>query len=1097
MRHFFYTLFAILSFVACSESDVDNGGNNGGGQAPPKQPEITLNATAADFSTDGGSDEITFTSSAAWTAEVINSRADAWCSINPTSGEAGNAKITVTTTANDTPDDRTASIIIKAGSASKTINISQKQKDALTVTASKFEVGAEGGEVTIEVKANIDFEYAIEESAKEWITYQTTRAIKTSTLVFKVAENESEEKRECKIVIKSGEFNETVTIYQAGSTPTIILTKDKFSVPSAANTITVEVKSNVDVAVEMPDNAEWIKESTTRAFSTNTYNFDIEQNESYDNRTAEIKFTNKENDLYEVVTITQMQRDAIVVADTEYEFYMDGGELDFEIQTNVDISVSISDNAKSWIQQVETRKLETKALYFNIAAYSAEEDREGTITISGGDATQVIKIKQDGILSSERKALIAFYNATGGDNWTNNENWCSDKPVGEWYGITTFPSDYNDNGGRVYNIDLRDNNLSGSIPEAISELSSVMFIDLYWNNLSGEIPKAMYSFKDLLRLDLAWNNLSGEILSDIGNLTKLNGLWLQGNKLTGEFPASLSTIMTNIVDYHFYVNDNMFSGKIPIEISSHPRFEDFWMRFLDQQPDNGVTLDISGLDIPAPTASVVDLNGKQIYLPELYRNNKLTILYNWASWCSYSAEATIALVPLYNAYKPKGLEMLGYVNTTDLERPHDTKESVEKAISDFNIPWDNVIMSYDESSSEFTNYVLPLFNLSIPTVLIVNSEGKIIYQPYFPETNELDFVPKILAEYLGDAEVENPEIYESTDYSKDGEIKQLQTATKGEGIDIVLMGDAYSDRLIADGTYDNAMNTAMEKFFTEEPYKSFRDHFNVYSVNVVSKNEVYHDSSTTALESWFGEGTLVGGNDSKAFTYALKAISEERMDNAMVVVIMNDLKHAGTCYMYHPTNGDWGNGVSVSYFPAGASEESLGRLLHHEACGHGFAKLADEYAYQENGQIPDEEIESRKANEQYGWWRNADFTNDPTKVKWAHFLNDSRYANDGLGVYEGAFTYWTGAYRPTDNSIMNTNVGGFNAPSREAIYYRIHKLAYGADWQYDYEKFVEWDAKNRKAAATTRGIPYRLDIPKDYKPTHPPVVISKSWRDAK
>ena len=77
---------------------------------------------------------------------------------------------------------------------------------------------------------------------------------------------------------------------------------------------------------------------------------------------------------------------------------------------------------------------------------------------------------------------------------------------------------------------------------------------------------------------------------------------------------------------------------------------------------------------------------------------------------------------------------------------------------------------------------------------------------------------------------------------------------------------------------------------------------------------------------------------------------------------------------------------------------------------------------------------------------------------------------------------------------MRYNTGGFNAPSREAIYYRIHKLAYGEDWQYDYEKFVEWDAKNRKTAAATRGVPYKST---SYKPTHPPVVINKSWRDAK
>ena len=222
------------------------------------------------------------------------------------------------------------------------------------------------------------------------------------------------------------------------------------------------------------------------------------------------------------------------------------------------------------------------------------------------------------------------------------------------------------------------------------------------------------------------------------------------------------------------------------------------------------------------------------------------------------------------------------------------------------------------------------------------------------------------------------------------------------------------------------------------------------------------------------------------------------MNDALIVVMMNSEAYAGTCYMYSPTdNGDWGDGVSISYFPVGVDDTALAQVLQHEAGGHGFSKLADEYAYVEMGAIPDSEISSRKSYETYGWWKNADFTNDPTKVKWSTFLSDARYANDGLGVFEGAFTYWTGAYRPTYNSIMNTNTGGFNAPSREAIYYRIHKLAYGEDWEYDYEKFVEYDAINRKTAATTRGVPYRLDIPEDFKPLHPPVVMNTSWRNAK
>ncbi len=339
-----------------------------------------------------------------------------------------------------------------------------------------------------------------------------------------------------------------------------------------------------------------------------------------------------------------------------------------------------------------------------------------------------------------------------------------------------------------------------------------------------------------------------------------------------------------------------------------------------------------------------------------------------------------------------------------------------------------------------------------------------------------------------------PDDYFSTDYSTDGDVTTLQTATKGSGIDIVLMGDAYSDRQIADGTYEADMENLYNNLFTEEPYKSFKDHFNVHYVNVVSATEGYEHSGA-ALGGYFGDGTLVGGNDNAVFNYALKAIAEEEMDEALLIVAMNSDNYAGTCYMYYPeTNADYGKGVSVSYFPRGGDAETFAQLLHHEACGHGFAKLADEYAYENMGAIPEAVVASHKSQQtDWGWWKNVDFTSNPTATRWSHFVNDTRYANDGLGAYEGGLTYWTGVWRPTENSIMRYNTGGFNAPSREAIYYRIHKLAYGDSWEYDFEKFVEWDARNR-ATAATRAMVYK---PANYKPTHPPVIVNKSWKDAK
>ena len=1057
MKRLLLYLLTVVSIVACSKSEpADNGSDNGGGNTPTT-PTITLNKSSVSFDEFADEESISFSATADWIAEIVNDRADGWLSVTPQRGTAGDASITIKAKDNDTPDERNASVRIKAGTASKTIAVSQKQKDALTVTSSKFEVTSLGGEVKIEVKANIDFEYAIDESAKKWIKYEGTRAMKTSTLTFSVAENDETEKREGKITIKSGEFNEVVTVYQSGYEPTIVISQNEYVVSSDGETIAVEVTSNVDVAMEMPTDVDWISENTTRATSTSTYYFDIQQNEDYDQRTAEIKFTNKENGLSETVKVVQTQKDAIVLAKAEYEFGVDGGNLDFEIQTNVDITVTISDNAKDWIQQVETRALVTKALFFDIAVCEEEEDREGTITISGGNATQTITVKQSGlkeILEMEREALIAFYNATGGDNWTRNDNWCSDKPVREWYGIIT--NEY----GRVCMLNIPSKNLSGSIPAELGNLSSLKQLDLKNNQLSGSIPAELGNLSTIEVLNLSENQLSGSIPAEIVRLTNLETMSLCWNYLTGELPSGIDKM-------------NIWTT--------------MWPNIIEQNADNGKTLSIEGVTIPAPEFSATTIDGAAIS-DAIYAENEYTVLFNFADWCGYSREFTHILLDIYDRYKDKGVEVLCY--TTDYEMSETDMDSYR---DEYELPWHCFIC---KKKSNKTLYQISLTItssalLGFPQINVVDKEGNIVFNR---STNSRYNLANFFEDKLGPVEQDK---YTSTDYSRDGEITTLQTATRGNGIDIVLMGDGYSDRLIADGTYDQVMDTAMEKFFMEEPYKSHRDYFNVYSITAVSKNEIYTDTSETAFAGYFGGGSLVGGNDVRVFSYAEKAVGAERMNDALIVVMMNSEAYAGTCYMYYAYDGDWGNGASISYFPIGVDDTALAQVLHHEAAGHGFSKLADEYAYEYMGAIPDTEISAIKNYEQYGWYKNVDFTNDPAKVKWAHFLTDARYANDGLGVYEGAYTYWTGVWRPTDNSIMSYNTGGFNAPSREAIYYRIHKLAYGADWKYDYEEFVEWDAKNRKTAAATRGVPYRLDIPEDFEPLHPPVVMNTSWCNAK
>ena len=159
----------------------------------------------------------------------------------------------------------------------------------------------------------------------------------------------------------------------------------------------------------------------------------------------------------------------------------------------------------------------------------------------------------------DRAALEALYNATGGDNWANNDNWLSDAPIGQWLGVTTGPS------GRVTVLNLTENQLSGAIPAELGSLTNLQRLYLSDNLLTGEIPAELGSLINLEGLHLWGNGLTGEIPAELANLTNLERLNLGGNQLTGKIPAWLGSL-ANL--QRLSLHDNQLTGPIPAWLSN-------------------------------------------------------------------------------------------------------------------------------------------------------------------------------------------------------------------------------------------------------------------------------------------------------------------------------------------------------------------------------------------------------------------------------------------------------------------------------------------------------------------------------------------------
>lgn len=315
------------------------------------------------------------------------------------------------------------------------------------------------------------------------------------------------------------------------------------------------------------------------------------------------------------------------------------------------------------------------------------------------------------------------------------------------------------------------------------------------------------------------------------------------------------------------------------------------------------------------------------------------------------------------------------------------------------------------------------------------------------------------------------QVLESVDFSEDGKIDTLQQHVKGEGIPIVLMGDGFVDQEFADGTYRRVMEKAMENLFTEEPVKSLREYFDVFMINAVSENNDFGTGYKTAFSCKLaGENsTAISGDDASVQVYVGKVLKEEKQKDCLAVVILNTSAYAGTTYFgYQDGNGDFVE-FAIAYCPIIENLESdyFRQVLMHEAIGHGFGKLEDEYAYSDKGSISTLEIQRIRVMQANGWSQNVDFTASADSVLWASFLTDSRYQSECLGMYEGACTYPEGAYRPSEDSMMNSNTCAFNAPSRMSLYEKVMKIGMAAE-QVPYEDFVTFDKAHLPEMLSTR-----------------------------
>ena len=673
----------------------------------------------------------------------------------------------------------------------------------------------------------------------------------------------------------------------------------------------------------------------------------------------------------------------------------------------------------------------------------------------------VVFLTPEQSLANAREALIELYNATDGDHWKNNENWCSDKPLDEWYGIETRSYPY------VYHLMLYVNNLKGTLPKGLlTKIGPARYVSFGSNQLSGELPEDIADNLSVQDLAFHANNYTGTLPAKIFKLPYLHSVSVSENKLTGTIPEGCGFLL----QYNqLGLSGNDFSGDLPADIVNHPQFHLNWYTVVPQSGHLNPPV------IPGYRLDVTDMSGNKLNTTDVYKSNIYTLIFNYSS---ARADFTSKLKLAYEQYKSKGFEVLGMA-------PGDF-ENINVFLHENGIDWLNLDpKSFRDSIGNYF-YGFNFINLvdnkgNIVFTSIMDDNGKLEDTSNYNSTRDQE-VFGVLADKFGSISF-TP--YTSTDYSRDGEVMTLQKATVGKGVDVVFVGNCFVDKdMEPGGKYEQKMRQAMEQFFAYEPYTSLRERFNIYAVKAVSPNAEMYEGCEQAITS-----------TADAFAYAQK-VTTLIPDRPMRVNVIYNAINAGRSFtsMYDDKS-------YVAYMLTG-----INIVLNHEAGGHGIGRLYDEYVENGGSRATDEikEYYERMWTE-FGLGANIDAHANVSQTRWARFAADSRYAAENLGAYEGSNTYEYGFYRPTQNSMMRFNDTPFNAPSREAIYKYVMQESEGPSWKYDYETFVAFDAKGREefAAAFTaasrgakgekQGAPSEVD--KATLPL-PPVFVKGTWKDA-
>lgn len=870
---------------------------------------------------------------------------------------------------------------------------------------------------------------------------------------------------------------------------------------SAPGNITLHFSTNEKWHIETTSEdsaAEWFEVDPVqgRAGEAIAVTIRVDANPAYLDRSFTL--TIRTASLEKSIEITQLKRNAIIAGENRYEISGDPQTFSIGIQANVDYDVEIAEGA-DWLAVADDTRTEPglTATEHCFSAAINPESRKRTARILFTDLASDLQDEVTVVQGPwpdpdpERTALRAIYEEAGGDGWTHSDNWCSDRPLGEWYGVTT------DDEGHVVELRLSRNNLRGGIAHEIANLKHLRILDLSRNELEYNfvyrVPEdEIIDFMDWYRsdlddlklleeIDLSHNKIysSLKVMPSFTGFDALRKIDLSYNQFRSWICGAWSHLFENGRTVDLIFNGNIMFGKIDNSLQNHSEWDRLALQLVRQYHPGSPDYD---REIHVPEFTFTDMRtGNQQSIRTLCSQNERTMILAWDPTDEKSIRFAERSVRRYHTlYEKQGFAVVAIVPEGE-----EYRRAAERYLATHEVAWPVVADYADAAGRRIILSMEPY-----PSYLLFDRKGTLVDDIFTgisysrvrdmeagPLTFDItehefqyaNYMHKLCYRVFGDC------TYESTDYSMDKKTELLQQATKGKGIDILLIGDAFTDVDIETGFYRGVMEYAMEAFFSVEPMKSYREYFNVYMIYAVSKcRQLSQDSrSNSAMKTSLNTKGQISPWTIYIDEY-LKVVNPNKPEKFPSIIV--NASGAGITFMDTRYNYAFsGLHDSRGYFR---------NTFIHESVGHGFGLLGDEYVIlkDEYREIPESKKDWLQLYQSRGEFLNVSVTNDPSAVPWAHLIGHPLYPE--VGIYEGAYLYSRGVWRSGDGIMHSSFYEDFNPVCRELLVRRILTLA---GEEYTFEKFLEKDIPSTRSSVPVSSNSFDAEIYRH----NPPVVIGR------